>query len=450
MNPRFEAGDIFDNKYEVTGVCSDAGGMGTILFVTPLASKETNKVVLKYCKVNDEEELKRFRREVRLLGSFKGNSKIVQVIDENLDHDPPYFVMRYYPDGDLSGRVDALRASYGSQESCFLQIIDCLQELHARQVFHRDIKPQNFLLEGDQIVVSDLGLTTEIGSNTGFTRSSAWWGTHGYIPPEFFSGGFKHADASGDVFMVGKTIYTLLTGRDPTYIESTDVPPPLLHIIERCCNVSKQLRYQSLAQLKQSLVAAYDVLLGRAGGFGKTKQLFSAIEDRLSQESNYRASEIAAFVEQLALPEEDDQIRICRELPPQFFAIIGQVSLADNLPRFLTIYEKLVGCKDYSWGYAETIADNMRAVFERQSVPPADRARALDLAIRAAYYKNRFAAMDTCRSFITSIDQEDLGFHVAPILARNKVTFVADIEISECQTDAIRNALRQIKEERQG
>ena len=54
-------------------------------------------------------------------------------------------------------------------------------------------------------------ISTEIGSETGFTRSSAYWGTHGYIPPEFLTGGFKHADAPGDVFMLGKTFYVLLS-----------------------------------------------------------------------------------------------------------------------------------------------------------------------------------------------------------------------------------------------
>src|SRR5260370_5607133 len=124
---------------------------------------------------------------------------------------------------------------------------------------HRHIKPQNFLLDGYQIVVSDFGLTTEIGSNTKFTRSSAWWGTHGFIPPEFLNGGFKYADAAGDIFMLCKTIYVFLKGRDPMYIVSDDVPPSLLHIIDRSCNVSKNLPYQNLSHLKECLVASCDV-----------------------------------------------------------------------------------------------------------------------------------------------------------------------------------------------
>ncbi len=61
----FDIGDIIDGKYRVDGLCSDTGGMGVILFVTPLKTKRPFDVVLKYCKDNSEEQLKRFRREVR-------------------------------------------------------------------------------------------------------------------------------------------------------------------------------------------------------------------------------------------------------------------------------------------------------------------------------------------------------------------------------------------------
>lgn len=59
-----------------------------------------------------------------------------------------------------------------------------------------------------------------------------------------------------------------------------DVPPPLFDIINRCCSLSKMARYHSLAELRQSLVASYDVLLNRAGGV--LQELFSAIKDRLA------------------------------------------------------------------------------------------------------------------------------------------------------------------------
>jgi eukaryotic-like serine/threonine-protein kinase len=442
----FEAGEIIDGKYRVDGLCSDTGGMGAILFVTPLKAKPGFDVVLKYCKGNDEEQLKRFRREVRLLASFEGNSKVVQIVDRGLDHDPPYFVMKLYSDGDLSKIAALLRGSLEDQERCFSQMIDCVQELHSRNEFHRDIKPQNFLLEGDQIVVSDFGLTTEFGSPTAFTSSSVFWGTHGYIPPEFLNGGFKHADATGDIFMLGKTMYVLLTGRDPMYLVEKDLPPPVFHVIERCCSIPKDNRYQTLAELKQSLVGAYDVLLGRSGGFGKVKQLLSAIEDCLAQDRRYSVASVSQFTEQLALLEESDQIHICNEISSRFFSIIGQAPLVGQLSGFLTVYEKLVERQGYSWQFAEAIARNMRAVFDSDGAPPGEKAHALDLAIRAADYMNRFAAMDTCRAMVTSTRDEALGLFVATVLLKRRGTFISNIEPSECQSESVRSALRQIRQ----
>lgn len=443
----FDIGEIIDGKYYIDGVCSDSGGMGAILHVTQLIDPPEYPLVLKYCRNSDDEHLKRFRREVRLLSEFSGNSKVVQIRDKNLDAEPPYFVMRFYADGDLIQLIPELQASYALQEQYFLKMIDSIQELHTHNEYHRDIKPQNFLREGDRLVVSDLGLSTEVLSVTAFTRSSVWWGTHGYIPPEFQQGGFKHADAAGDIYMLGKTFYVLLTGREPAYLMQDGVPPPLFHIINRCCSLSKTARYQTLSELKQSLVASYDVLLNRAGGV--LQELFSAIKDRLATNNQYEAEEVSRFVEQLALADEDDQKQVISELPEMFFSAISQEPLANSLTVFLSIYEVYVDGASYSWVHAEIIASRMNRVFKTKTVPIQTRALALDLAIRAAYHMNRFAAMNSCKSMVKTISEEDLALNVVPIIFKQEAAFLSDIEPSDCSNDAIRNAIRTIRNNQQ-
>jgi eukaryotic-like serine/threonine-protein kinase len=86
---------VIDGKYQVRGLCSNAGGMGTLHFVTALDT-ETPVHVLKLCKLSDPEMLARFRREVRVMQQFAGNSHVMPILDANLDHDPPYFVMPHY------------------------------------------------------------------------------------------------------------------------------------------------------------------------------------------------------------------------------------------------------------------------------------------------------------------------------------------------------------------
>jgi len=439
----FSQGEIIDGKYRVEGVCNSTGGMGEILYVTQLTGTPAYPLVLKYCKVTDDEQLKRFRREVRLLNTFKSNSRVVQIWDQNLNADPPYFVMKFYADGDLTTIAHQLRSSYELQESCFLKMIDCIQELHTLNEFHRDIKPQNFLRDGAELVVSDLGLSTEVSSPTAFTRSSLWWGTHGYIPPEFLQGGFKHADAAGDIYMLGKTFYVLTTERDPAYLMPDEVPPPLFHIISRCCSLSKEARYQTLAELRQALVTSYDVLLNRAGGV--LQELFSAIRDRLATSNQIDTEEVSRFIEQLAMASEDEQRQVFIELPDQFFSAISQGPLANKLTPFLSIFEAYVDGRSYAFGHAETIANRMGRIFKTAAIPPETRAFALDLAIRAASYMNRFAAMDTCRAMVRAISDHTLALNVVPLILKPEAFFLADIEPSTCFDEAIRNAIRTIK-----
>lgn len=440
-------GEVVDGKYLVEAVCSTTGGMGVLLFVQALEKPPDHRLVLKYCRDDEDEPLKRFRREVRLLATFKGNSRVAQLWDYSVDHDPPYYVMRYYEQGDLTGQIAGLAGNFEVQEGLIMQMIECLEELHSRNEYHRDIKPQNFLLDCGDMVVSDFGLTTEVGSDTAFTRSSVYWGTHGFIPPEFLQGGFKHADATGDIFMLGKTIYVLLTNREPIYLVGDDVPAPMFHVIERCCAIDKTQRYQDLSDLKQSVVAAFDVLLSRGGGLGKAKQLISAINDRLEQERKYDSAQIGEFVEQLAVLEEADQIRLCLELPSRFFSVMRQEPVVKFLPKFLEIYEKLVESEDYSWSYAETVADNMKLIFVGDAVPLNQKSRALELALLAASYMNRFAAMDTCKSMVTGIANEELGLVIATLINKHKDTFISGIEPSECRTDAVRGVLQKLQQE---
>ena len=443
----YELGDTVDDRFEVTGLCSDSGGMGRVLLVKDVTRQISGTLALKYCKEEDDEYVKRFRREVRLLKRFAGNSKIVEVLHSNSKHEPPYFVMKYYPDGDLTGHVDTIKASIEEQERIFTLMIECISELHSNDVFHRDIKPQNFLMDGDGLVVSDFGLGMEPGSTSRFTSSSMFWGTQGYLPPEFQNGGFKLADESSDVFMLGKSFYVLVTKQNPTYLMETDVNPALFHVIERACELDKNKRYKSLAELRQALNMAYDVMLGRGGHLGEVNQLLATISDRLENEAKYKSSQVIELINKLGLVDEDDQIRICLELKRPFVSILTHEKLRPHLDDFLKIYRKMVESERYGWAFAETIAKNMQKIFCVAEVPARTRARALELAVDAANRMNRFAAMDTCVEMITSVDNNHLGVHVAAVIQKNPHSFLVGIEPSQCKCESIRDTIRAAKAE---
>lgn len=442
----YDKGDIIDDKYLVEGICNDSGGMGTILFVKPISGEVEHAIVLKYCKETTEEGLKRFCREVRLLSEFSGNTKLVDLLDHNLTHEPPYFVMKYYKEGDLTSVIDSIKDDYSEQERYFNHMIDCIAELHQRGKFHRDIKPQNFLLDDGRVLLTDLGLSKEIDSKTVATRNSAYWFTQGYLPPEFLTGGFKHIEATSDIFQLGKSFYHLLTGRDPQYLVQDGIPDSLFYLIERCCAIDKAGRYQNLASVKQSLKAVYDVLLDRTDAYGNVKLRLHSIQERLEVDKKYDSSQVKAFVEELSNLESQEKEKICFELKQPIFHALKQTPLQSHLSQFLSIYGEVVRRGNYGFSYAEVIAKRMEVVFSESTVSIEDRATALEHAVHAAHVENRFAAMDTCRAMVRGIDDNNLGLRVRAIILEYANTFLANIEPSECNCDAVRKALREIRE----
>lgn len=440
----FESGSVVDGRFTVLNMCSDAGGMGTLLFVTQFGTAAP-VMVLKYCKLPELEARSRFRREVRVMQQFEGNSYVMPILNANLDHDPPYFVMPFYENGDLSARASAIRDDLAAAEVYFNHMIDCISQLHDRSIFHRDIKPQNFLHSGNKMVVSDLGLCTEQGSSTAFTRQSMYWGTEGYLPPEFFQGGFKDADAAGDIFMLGKTFYSVLSGRNPIYLTADGIPGPLFPVIERCCAMAKTSRYQSLASLKQSLKAAFDAVLKRSVGPVSADGLQRAITDRLKASGQYDPGEVGSFIEALAMLSAQDKYQVCMASPTELFMVIALEIDARLRAQFVQIYQQMSLEATYAWHFAEDIASNMKVLFDAPTVNAQTKAEALRSSIIAADRQNRFAAMETCKKMIASVDDPELAQRVHDILLQHDCHFLRHIEPSGCRSPVIRHAIEGLK-----
>jgi eukaryotic-like serine/threonine-protein kinase len=437
-------GAVVDGMFRVLGVCSDSGGMGTVLFVDRSPLPDGSQLVLKYCKLDGVEQRSRFRREVRVMQEFVGNGRVMPVIHANLEHDPPYFVMPYMARGDLGRHAAEVRQDLERVEVIFNQMLDCVHQLHSRGVMHRDIKPQNFLLGDDDLVLSDLGLCCEEDSTTAFTRSSTFWGTPGYIPPEFLTGGFKGADPAADIFMLGKTFYFVLTGREPLYVTSEGVPPQLFPILDRCCQVSKATRYQSLAELKRSLKAAFDIIFLRLEGSSRVYGTVNSVRDQLAGRTTFLPTQVLGIVEEVLCLKFEDCRQILMELPSGFFLTLAAVSQQADMTRFLYHYGEMVENATYRWSLAEAIAHNMKLLFEGES-SARDKAETLRIALLAAYRQNRYAAMELCTQMISSIHDDDLAQRVSELILRHPYSFIARLDESKCKAQAIRTVVAQLK-----
>jgi hypothetical protein len=244
--------------------------------------------------------------------------------------------------------------------------------------------------------------------------------------------------------MLGKTIYNLATNSDPTYIRQGNLPAPLFHVIDRCCNQNKQERYQNLADLRQSIVIAFDVVLERRGGISNANQLLDIIVSKFQFEGKFKPSMVANFVEQLGLLDWQEKIKLCERIPKDMFFIFSHSLIQPYAKNFLKCYEELVESQSYNFVYAETIASNMNIVFYGPNADPTLKGFALDLAIRAAIYMNRFAAMDQCIKMICNVNEEPLGSIVAALINKHRKSFIKSIEPFNCRNQSIICAIKAI------
>jgi serine/threonine protein kinase len=199
-----------------------AGSMGTVFEAldTNLNRRVAIKVLPPAASQNDTRKL-RFKREVEAIARIT-HPNIVPIYTVGSSAGLHYFVMGYVSGGSLAdvlrqhGPIPALKAF-----RMMRQIVLAIQESHRLGVIHRDIKPGNLLVEGEEkVILTDFGLARPEGTET-MTETGAIVGTPMYMAPEQILGEKSKIDARCDLYAIGATLYQMLTGLMPFTGEST-------------------------------------------------------------------------------------------------------------------------------------------------------------------------------------------------------------------------------------
>jgi len=441
----YQIGELIDGKYTVINICSNQGGMGTVLFVKDASGTER---ALKFC--DTPEYYDRFRREIRLVKKYNGNSKVVEIIDSSLDSNPPYFVMPKAEKGNLNSVIERVQSDLEFQEFVFFRMIDCLSELHKNDDIHRDIKPENFLIHYDErIIVSDFGLAKEPDSSTRCTLTMQRGGTVEFAPPEFFTpGGFKHASYGWDIHSLGKSFYRMLVDRDARLITEDGIHPSLFYVIEKCSKSNVNDRYKNLSELKQSLRAAYDIIQKRIDPQSEYIDLLAKIEDRLNDSGKYSGNQVIQLMDLLFGLDKGELFEAIREFPKRLIrALANNDKFNEKTGKFIDHYRDMFDdIQDCGFHFAEIVADNMQIIFEGSTID-SNKCKALDLSVYAAIKLHRFAAMDTCRTMIESINSDGLALPAVDVIEKYKnSSFVEGIESSSCKHHLIKNKLKELRD----
>jgi predicted Ser/Thr protein kinase len=186
------------------------GGMGIVYEAEDRAlGRRVAVKVLSGWSLRDERARERFRREARIVGRLRHPGIVpIHALDEA---DGVVFFVMDRIDG--TG-LDELVAGGGSAQARWaaglgVQAAEALAYAHGQGVLHRDVKPSNFLLDGDgRLWLADFGLAKIVGDE-GLTATGEWLGTLRYTAPECLRG---RADARSDLYSLGLTLYELLVG----------------------------------------------------------------------------------------------------------------------------------------------------------------------------------------------------------------------------------------------
>jgi serine/threonine-protein kinase len=280
-----------------------AGGMGAVYRAEREPDGETVALkILPRSKATDEEFLTRFEQEARAAFELS-HPNIVRALDMGQADGYHYIAMEYVEGHDLFSMLEK-RGKLTVPEALQIatQIAEALEHAHGERLIHRDIKPDNILINKEGVAkLTDLGLVMKeapAGGKARITRRGLAMGTPFYFSPEQ-ARGEEDIDIRSDIYALGATFYEMVTGKPPFEGESAaqvmlqhiqdqvinpkeidrSLPDGLCRVIEKMMAKERQDRYEDPTELLQDLrllaageepknadIKPWDSTVRRAGG----------------------------------------------------------------------------------------------------------------------------------------------------------------------------------------
>lgn len=220
------------DRWVATGETIGEGGQAHIHVVIDSAGRRHGEHVIKLLK--NAKRTPRLDKEIETTKRLHAvGCPVLEIVDDYLTSDPtadrPWYVAPRIKQGALAGHLRSGEHYEGTFESAiklYRDVLTGVLAIHAQNVAHRDLKPGNILLDGDGIILADLGLALAIGEIEGerLTVELERIGSLHYTPPEAFSR--RPVDPQQfafDAFALGKILYELLAGVPlPAFVPPTD------------------------------------------------------------------------------------------------------------------------------------------------------------------------------------------------------------------------------------
>ncbi len=250
------------------------GGMGEVFEAHEEALDRTVAIkVLNPSMAADEDFVTRFRREAKAAAALE-HPNIVPVYSVG-EHGPVHFIAMQFVHGATLSKILLSRGTFPAREALSMTatVADALDHAHSQKMIHRDIKPDNVMIDaGGRVWVMDFGLARPMGiGKTRLTRDGIYLGTPEYSSPEQCEGG--ELGPESDLYSLGVVLYEMLGGRVPYSAKTplalfnkitTETPKPIrelnpgvsprtAEIVEKLLAKKKEDRFRSAAELSEAV-----------------------------------------------------------------------------------------------------------------------------------------------------------------------------------------------------
>lgn len=271
----WNVGTVVAGRYRILNMIG-SGGMANVYKAYDTAARRNVALkVLKSEYATDAEFVRRFRSEAQAVLNLS-HENIVRSYDVGQWEDCYYIVLEFVP-GKTLKEIIAEEAPFDRKRIISLgcQLCDALGHAHERNVVHRDVKPQNVIInDHGKPKVADFGIARFTDASTVTYTGDKILGSVHYVSPEQAKG--ELVDAKSDIYSLGIVLYEMATGRVPFDAENTvsvalkhlqeEMVPPIVHnpaigaalngIILRATSKDKAARYASMRELKKDLLRA--------------------------------------------------------------------------------------------------------------------------------------------------------------------------------------------------
>jgi eukaryotic-like serine/threonine-protein kinase len=233
-------GEVVDGRYELEELVG-SGGMSSVYKARDRLLERHVALKVLHQHYTTDEYVERFRREARAVAQL-AHPNIVTVIDRGEDEGRQFIVFELVGGRNLKELLEREGPlPVGRALELAIGVARGLAFAHDHGIVHRDVKPQNVLLNGDgHAKVTDFGIARSLDV-AGVTQTGTVLGTSNYIAPEQASG--KQVERRTDVYSLGVVLFELLTGRVPfpgeTFVtvamrHVTEPPPSVLELRPEC------------------------------------------------------------------------------------------------------------------------------------------------------------------------------------------------------------------------